>query len=265
VRPLLRPLARLAFNVSVAHRRVREVRVRAGELAGARLLLDLRYEKAYWLGGHEPAIQAALVRLVDPGDVVYDVGAHAGFFAVLAQRAAGLSGRVVAFEPNPDVAERLRRNLELNGGAPARVVARPVASEPGAVFFVAGPTPQEDSLRPPPFVLESSARRRPLELEAITLDGIVEAGERLPDVIKIDVERGELAVLQGAREVVAAARPQIVCEVHAWAAPAETLAYAAELGLTATHLDRRPVSAAGIEETIRPDGSAAVLLLPEDR
>jgi hypothetical protein len=81
VKNLLRPLARLAFNMSVAHRPIREVRVRGGELAGARLLLDLRYEKAYWLGGHESAIQAALRRLVDPGDVVYDVGSARGLLS----------------------------------------------------------------------------------------------------------------------------------------------------------------------------------------
>jgi FkbM family methyltransferase len=263
MRTFLRSLARLAVNVSVARRPVREVRVRGGELAGARLLLDLRYEKAYWLGSHEPAIQAALVRLVGRGDVVYDVGAHAGFFAVLAQRAAGVSGRIVAFEANPDVAERLSRNLELNGGAPARVVARPAAAESGPVVFVAGPTPQEDSLRPP-VVLGGSARRRSLELDAVTLDEILDEGERPPDVIKIDVEGAELAVLRGAREVIASARPQIVCELHAWAAPAETLAYAAELGLTATDLDRRPLTAAKIEKGIRPGGSVQVLLLHGD-
>jgi FkbM family methyltransferase len=260
---VLRPLARLAVNASVARRPVREVRVRGGELAGARLLLDLRYEKAYWLGSHEPVIQAALVRLVGRGDVVYDVGAHAGFFAVLAQRATGDAGRIVAFEANPDVAERLRRNLELNGGASARVVGRPVAAESGPVVFVAGPTPQADSLRPP-VVVGGSPRRPSLELDAVTLDEILDGGERSPDVIKIDVEGAELAVLQGARKAIASARPQIVCELHAWAAPAETLAYAAELGLTATDLDRRPVTAAEIEKGIPPGGSVQVLLLPDE-
>jgi len=260
---VLRPLARLAVNVAVARRPVREVRVRGGELAGARLLLDLRYEKAYWLGSHEPAIQAALVRLVGRGDVVYDVGAHAGFFAVLAQRAAGEAGRIVAFEANPDVAERLRTNLALNGGAPARVVARPVAAKSGPVVFVAGPTPQADSLRPP-VVLAGNPRRPSLELDAVTLDEMLEAGERSPDLIKIDVEGAELAVLQGARKAITSVRPQIVCELHAWAAPAETLAYAAELGLTATDLERRPMTAAEIEKGIPPGGSVQVLLLPND-
>jgi len=195
------------------------------------------------------------------GDVVYDVGAHAGFFAVLAQRAAGEAGRIVAFEANPDVAERLRSNLALNGGAPARVVARPVAAKSGPVVFVAGPTPQADSLRPP-VVLAGNPRRPSLELDAVTLDEMLEAGERSPDLIKIDVEGAELAVLQGARKAITSVRPQIVCELHAWAAPAETLAYAAELGLTATDLERRPMTAAEIEKGIPPGGSVQVLLLP---
>jgi FkbM family methyltransferase len=46
--------------------------------------------------------------------VVYDVGAHAGFFTLLASKLVG-AGRVVAFEPLPPNAARLRVNLAANG------------------------------------------------------------------------------------------------------------------------------------------------------
>ena len=44
-----------------------------------------------------------------------DVGANIGVYSVLIGSKMGPGSKIIAFEPNPDVAARLRRNLELNG------------------------------------------------------------------------------------------------------------------------------------------------------
>jgi FkbM family methyltransferase len=52
--------------------------------------------------------------LVKPGWVVLDVGAHAGFYSLLAARGVGAGGHVCAFEPLPINVANLRRHIEIN-------------------------------------------------------------------------------------------------------------------------------------------------------
>ncbi len=69
----------------------------------------------------EPALFDFLARTIRPGDIVLDVGAFVGVYAVLAARWSGPGGRVVAFEPTPSSAALARRHLAYNGLGPDRV------------------------------------------------------------------------------------------------------------------------------------------------
>lgn len=53
----------------------------------------------YWLGSYEVADQSLMVNNINKGDVVYDIGAHVGFFTLLASKLTGVKGKVYAFEP----------------------------------------------------------------------------------------------------------------------------------------------------------------------
>ncbi len=66
--------------------------VAAGGLQGLSLSLDLQEEKDYWLGTYEPDLQAAVAELVQPGMLVYDVGANIGYISLLLARRVGESG-----------------------------------------------------------------------------------------------------------------------------------------------------------------------------
>src|ERR671919_200683 len=54
-----------------------------------------------WLGSYEYAMRHLFERTVERGDIVYDVGAHVGFYTLLASVLVGPTGRVLAFEPLP--------------------------------------------------------------------------------------------------------------------------------------------------------------------
>ena len=69
----------------------------------------------YALGTTEPEEQEALVSWLQSGQVFYDIGANVGFFAVLAARLVGPTGKVYAFEPFPQSTEAIRKNAALNG------------------------------------------------------------------------------------------------------------------------------------------------------
>ena len=78
-----------------------QVEVAGGGLAGAKMLLDLHSEKDYWLGTYELDLQQAIQDWVQPGMVVYDLGANVGYLSLLLARQVGAGGKVIAFEPLP--------------------------------------------------------------------------------------------------------------------------------------------------------------------
>jgi len=88
------------------------VEVRSGGAHGISLLIDAQKEKFLWTGLHEPAVQRALAEQLRPGMTFWDVGAHVGFFTVLAARLVGEGGHVHAFEPVEENQRRLRAAVD---------------------------------------------------------------------------------------------------------------------------------------------------------
>lgn len=183
------------------------VAVRGGRLRGLRMLVDLSREKYYWLGTHEEPVQAWLAAHVRPGFTVYDVGAHAGFFTLLCARLAGPAGRIVAFEPRAENVERLRANASANGFANIEIDARAVSDRPGEAAFTLVSSTLEGRLA-------ADGDPADARVPATTIDACVGAGMLAPDVIKVDVEGAEGAVIRGAARTIASRRPLLVLEVH---------------------------------------------------
>ena len=191
-----------------------EVTVAAGPLQGARLRLDLRSEKYYWLGSYEPDTVAAIAAVCKEGDVVYDVGANIGYTALLFGRAVGESGRVVAFEPLPANAERVVEHIQMNRlESRVTVEAAAVSSQRGKDRFLVHDLHGMGKL-------EGSDGRTgtyagTLEVDTIALDDYAfEAGRRPPSVIKLDIEGGGAQAMAGMKRVLAEARPVFLAELH---------------------------------------------------
>lgn len=84
---------------------------------GRKLLVNptsLSYRFVYFLGEYEPSITRIISQLVQPGDICLDVGANIGWYTTLLQKIVGNDGSVHAFEPVPNVYEKLRRNVSHN-------------------------------------------------------------------------------------------------------------------------------------------------------
>jgi FkbM family methyltransferase len=192
----IRRLVRELVN-RLAGDELRVVRVLSGAARGGRLALDLSTEKAYWLGYYERSVQRILRENLTPGDVVYDVGAHVGFFSVCAAR---LGAKVYALEPVAASAARLRTNAELNPLG-IHVIEAAAWHETGSVELLPGDWTQQ---------FRTVAGQG---VASISLDELAER-ERPPSLIKLDVEGAEAHVLRGARRILAVERPLVVCELH---------------------------------------------------
>lgn len=193
-----------------------EVTVAAGGLEGMRLALDLQAEKDYWLGTYETNLQAAIQQMVKPGMIAYDVGANIGYVSLLLARVVGETGKVIAFEALPANIERLRANITLNGleqRQRVQIVHAAVTTQPGPVRFLTHASTGMGKA-------EGSAGRDDDHEQKITIPGVslddfvYEQDNPPPQVVKIDIEGGEVLALPGMRRVLAEARPLIFLELH---------------------------------------------------
>jgi FkbM family methyltransferase len=200
---------------------VHPVRVAAGELEGSWLLLDLQVDKDLWLGSYEPQLAAAIRLFVPQAGVTYDLGANIGYTALLLAHALGPAGQVFAFEPLAANLLRLRRAVALNGlGARITIVPTAVGAGRGPASFQvhsSGAMGRLQSVagRGEGFVATTT-------VDVVTLDDFVfSEGHPPPQVVKLDLEGGEGAALQGMSRLLREQGPCLLVELHGPQASAE--------------------------------------------
>jgi FkbM family methyltransferase len=149
--------------------------------------------------GLEPGTRRVICKLLSPGMTFVDIGAHIGLLTLAGARAVGSSGKVLAIEPTPRSFELLTRGLAANALL-SRVVLK--AQAVGARrdhcrFFVADVLGHSSLTRP-----ESPEEKfREIDVDVSPLDDLVPPGTSV-DLVKIDVEGAELAVLAGMTRII---------------------------------------------------------------
>ncbi len=172
----------------------------------------------YFYGMFELATTYLVRACLLPGDVFLDIGANSGYFTVIAGSLVGPTGEVHCFEPADGMRARLARNVALNGLDNCRVRAEAVWSHAGEVPFFETNVPDNSGCSS---VLPGPGRTTaPRLLPSTTLDEIARQVGRTVDLVKIDVEGGELAVLEGGRHFLGGPKaPAIVFESYEIASP----------------------------------------------
>lgn len=202
--------------------------VMSGPLRGARWAVAAAPHGA-WIGILERTKVRHFVERLRPAMTVWDVGANAGLYTLASARAVGAAGRVVAFEPMPRNLQFLRRHIVLNGLTNVEVCDAAVSDAEGVVRMADGDSPSEFHVAPDGAWL----------IRAVTLDGW-RAGDprRAPDLVKIDVEGAEGAVLRGGARLFAELRPTVYLALHGEDQRRECLQWLDRWGYRTTSLDR---------------------------
>jgi len=146
---------------------------------------------SFWLGSFELNKQRLFERTVTPGSVVFDIGAHVGFYTLLSSVLVGTVGKVFAFEPVPRNLHYLYEHLRLNHATNVTVTEAAVADVCGTTLF-------DESANSATGHLSTQGA---LCVRVVNLDALVPREMPSPDFIKIDVEGAEWLVLTGAREL----------------------------------------------------------------
>lgn len=171
-----------------------------------------------WSSPEERLLEALPFR----GQVVYDVGAFQGAYALFFSRRVGPAGLVVACEPQTANFAELARRLERQRVSNVRAVPLALGESAGVRTLFALPGMATTAS------LASEARtlfRRAVgTAQVTTLDGLLAALHLpAPDFIKIDVEGHELEVLRGGEATLARHHPALLIEVHGIGRAAKTV------------------------------------------
>lgn len=191
-----------------------DVRIAAGAAEGLAMRLDLQREKDYWLGTYEGDLQEMLHTFLRPGMVVYDVGANIGYLSLAFARAVGERGEVFAFEALPGNVARLRENADRNGfSARLHIVQTAVVNQTGRTTFLVHHSHGMGK------AAGSAGRAEPydgqIEIDGTSIDTFIfDSGHTRPDLIKMDIEGGEVLALNGMARTLTEIRPVVFLELH---------------------------------------------------
>jgi len=145
------------------------------------------------LGIYEPLAVKHFQNSIKPGDTVLDIGAHIGYYTLMAAKRVGKKGKAYAFEPNQDNCALLTKNLKLNNFKNVVLVNKAVSRSSGKVkFFLSNVSTGMHSL-----IDIDNKSENIIEIEAVSLNDFF--GKKIPTVsiIKMDIEGGEYAALDG--------------------------------------------------------------------
>lgn len=166
----------------------------------------------YLNGCFEADDTKALIEVLEEGDSFIDIGAHIGYYSVLASNLVGNAGRVISFEPTPSTYSLLKKNTDGKSN---------IKTENLAIYSVQTNMEFNDyGLKYMVFNSFQKARLDEIELQpnriqvqTTTLDNYCRLNHVKPSFIKIDAESVELHILEGAIGIVKNYMPRFLIEV----------------------------------------------------
>lgn len=184
------------------------------DILGSKMYLDLEdrglARELLVHGIHEPLTTEIMKRELKPGQVIIDVGANIGYYALLEAKTVGKRGRIYALEPAPENLELLRRNVKANGCDNIEIfhAAAGARSEMGTIYLSKSHNQHALIKENVGGVVGS------MPIRVFALDDFLE-GKPYPSLIRMDVEGFELDILRGLKKTIAKGKPlKLFIEIH---------------------------------------------------
>jgi FkbM family methyltransferase len=159
---------------------------------------------------HEPNVTGLVKNILKEGDVFLDIGANIGYFTLLASSLVKNSGKVIVVEPNPQNLQLIYSSL-LENRVSSVAIYPYAASDKAAIlrFVTVGSNGGVVNAH-------LTSQQHTLLVPAVVLDEVLKNEIKI-DLVKIDVEAHEPAVIRGMEQLIKRLRPKIITEFHPWA------------------------------------------------
>lgn len=189
-----------------------------------------------WLGSYEFSKQNFFTEQIGEGQVVYDIGAHVGFYTLLSSHLVGKTGQVIAFEPFPPNINYLQQHIALNNLNNVDVVPKAVSDSFGQVTFQIAKSSSMGH------IADGKTSGETLVVETVALDQFIEQqGLPLPDILKVDIEGEEFKFLQGAKNLFRTQNIKLFLATHGNEVHMSCIAFLEELGYEVISLEDKPL------------------------
>ncbi len=166
------------------------------------------------LGETNPHETKVIWKILKKGDIFLDIGAYRGWYALHAANIVGDKGKVIAFEPNPSVAEILQKNISINDFKNTSVEHIALSNTSGDQNFWVGEAEMLGSLKKEHLSINKQKSPKKLSVKTETLDSYYKRKKlHRVNMIKIDTEEADLQVIEGAKDTLKKYHPYLIVEV----------------------------------------------------
>jgi FkbM family methyltransferase len=162
----------------------------------------------YYHGTYEEGTLFIIAQCLGVGDIFIDVGANIGLMSLFASTKVGDTGKIYAFEPEPDIFQILMQNIDLNNFQNIELHMKALGSktESGRISLAF------EDIRGSATLSKSDSDSHGKDIEMIPLDVFINKNRiRIVKMIKVDVEGWELEVLKGGTNLLCSDNAPILC------------------------------------------------------
>lgn len=198
----------------IVYRDGKIVTLRRGPAAGCRWRHYRCFQPWMAMGLYEPHVATLIDNELKPGDVFYDVGANAGYFALIAAKAVGPGGKVIAFDPNPVNVRSVKEQARLNQLEDVCLVEPLAVSDRRSYLNFVVPKVNANGHLQGAGAPNLEDDGEVIEVETISLDEYVE-NHPPPTWLKMDIEGAEVLALEGMRKLLSGPHaPRLLISTH---------------------------------------------------
>lgn len=181
--------------IKVAHKfALKNLKSNSAFVQGHKMFLDPRDSLNLSIDGIYEEYETELVKKeIKRGDVILDLGANIGYYTLIFAKLVGESGKVFAFEPDPDNFALLKKNVENNGYQNVVLINKAISDKTGKLKLYINKEDNKGDHR----IHDWHDGRESIEIESIKLDDYFKNYNGKIDFIKMDIQGAEFEAVQG--------------------------------------------------------------------